>query len=415
MQKDKEGNMASIQILKEKCVGCGLCVKACPYNAITIETNAEGKKKAVIGEKCTLCGSCAGECRLHAIDYQEGGRAKQADAASYSGIFVFCEQSGGKLRGVSPELIGQACRLAGELETDVTAVILAGNAESFADTLFAYGAGKVLAISDPRFDKMNDLDYAEAMVQIILKYKPSILLIGATAFGRSVAPRIAARLNTGLTADCTVLEADKENKLLLQTRPAFGGNLMATIDCKDFRPQMATVRPKVFAAGKPDYSLKGELISDTVSLPKAQLLSVEAILNNEEGGFNIGDADILVSVGKGIGNAKNIALAQELASLLGGAVSCSRPLVDSAWCNYSMQVGQTGKTVAPKVYLAFGISGSVQHMAGVAAEKIIAVNSDPDAPIFDFADYAIVGDCVEALHTLIDQCKQRGIAPAQIG
>lgn len=404
--------MASISILTDKCTGCGQCAKACPYRAIRLEPAAGGKRKAVAGETCTQCGACQDACKFSAIAFSAGERARQADAADYAGIFVFCEQANGKLRGVGPELIGQARKLAGPLQTAVTAVVMGETAVGLAAPLFAYGADRVLAVPEARLSALNDLDYAEALYQVVLQYKPAILLVGATAFGRSMAPRVAARLNTGLTADCTVLEADPAQGLLLQTRPAFGGNLMATIVCRDRRPQMATVRPKVFAAPSPDFGRAGELLCARVSLPQARPLSVEAFQNSGAGGFNIGDADVLVSVGKGVGNAKNIGLARELAGLLGGAVACSRPLVDGAWCSYNLQVGQTGKTVAPKIYLALGISGSVQHMAGVAAETVVAVNTDPDAPIFQFAHYAVLGDCVEFMHLLIEQCRARGVRAA---
>ena len=397
--------MASIKIIEEKCIGCKKCVTACPFGAI--EIRGEGKaKKAVILDNCTLCGACVEHCKFGAIDLEKD-EVSYEDISKYNGIWVYCEQFKGNLRPVSLELVGQARLLADKLDTKVTGVILGENIEEHGQALIVGGADEVLMVEEPWLMDLNDLVYTDVMVELVKKYRPSIMLLGATSFGRSFAPRVAARLKTGLTADCTILEADKEKGLLLQTRPAFGGNLMATIICPNHRPQMATVRPKVFMPLEPDHSREGKITKVDINKPEKSLVEILEMIKGEGDSINIGDADIIIAAGKGIGNVKNLALVEELADLLGGAVGVSRPLVDSAWKPYAHQVGQTGKTVAPKLYIACGISGAIQHVAGIAAETVVAINNDPDAPIFQYAHYAIVGDCVEVLESMIEKIKEQ--------
>lgn len=392
--------MANINIINEKCVGCKKCAGECPFGAIDIKD-----KKAVINDKCTLCGSCSDSCKFNAINFIRD-EIVQKDLSSYRGIWVFAEQRYGKLKTVSLELLAKARELSEKLEVPVTAVLLGDKIKSLAEDLCAYGADEVLVMEGEWLDDFNDHVYGEVMIQLIQEYKPEIVLIGATSNGRSLAPHISSTLRTGLTADCTVLEADKEERLLLQTRPAFGGNLMATIVCPNNRPQMATVRPKVFKPLEPDYTKTGKITILPAYSPIEGFVKKIKNIDNEEGA-NLSDADIIVSVGRGIGSAKNIQLAQELADALGGALGSSRPVVDQGWMPYSQQVGQTGKTVAPKVYIACGISGAIQHLAGLAdIETIIAINTDPDAPIFKVANYCIVGDVREILPLLTKEIKE---------
>lgn len=391
--------MASINIIKEKCVGCKKCVGACPFLAIEIQD-----RKAVIGPKCTLCGSCVESCKFGAINFVKD-EVEQKDLSDYKGIWVFAEQRYGKLKQVSLELTSKAKELAGELQVPVTAVVLGNSAKDLSKELIAHGADIVMIMEADWLKDFNDHVYGEIMVDLIKSYKPEIVLIGATSNGRSLAPHISSTLGTGLTADCTVLEVDNKERLLLQTRPAFGGNLMATIICPNHRPQMATVRPKVFKPTEPDYKRKGEIIMLPVPSPVEGFVKKIRDWDNDEK-LNLADADIIVAVGKGIGNQRNIKLAQELAEIIGGALGASRPVVDSGWMPYSQQVGQTGKTVAPKIYIACGISGAIQHLAGLAdIETIIAINNDPDAPIFKVANYKIVGDVKEILPLLTEKIK----------
>ncbi|MBP1924694.1 electron transfer flavoprotein alpha subunit [Sedimentibacter acidaminivorans] len=391
--------MASIDIIKEQCIGCKKCVGACPFGAIEIIG-----KKAEIKDNCTLCGVCVESCKFNAINF-EFDVVENVDISNYEGIFVFAEQRYGKLKTVSLELIGKAKSLAQELNTSVTAVLLGHSIDNLSKELIAYGADKVLVMDAPWLNDFNDHVYGEVMVKLIKDYKPEIVLIGATSNGRSLAPHISSSLRTGLTADCTVLDIDKEERLLLQTRPAFGGNLMATIVCENHRPQMSTVRPKVFKPLEPDYSREGIINILPIPTPVERFVEkIKNIDNNET--ISLADADIIVSVGKGIGSAKNIQLAKDLADVLGGALGASRSVVDSGWIPYSQQIGQTGKTVAPKIYIACGISGAIQHIAGLAdIETIVAINIDPDAPIFKVAHYGIVGDCREILPMLIKKIK----------
>ncbi len=398
--------MASINILKDKCVGCKKCISACPFSAIEMI-----EKKAVIGDKCTLCGSCVESCKLNAINFLKD-EVETKDLSAYKGIWVFAEQRYGKLRTVAFELINQAKVLSKDLQVSVSAVILGNNIKNLSQELIAYGADEVLVMDAPWLNDFNDHVYGEVMVDLINEYKPEIVLIGATSNGRSLAPHISATLQTGLTADCTQLQIDVEKRLLMQTRPAFGGNLMATIVCPNHRPQMSTVRPKVFKPAEPDYAIEGKV---TVLPVPAQVEGFVKLLKNidNEEGLNLSDADIIIGVGKGIGSEKNIKLAQELADALGGALGASRPVVDSGWMPYSQQVGQTGKTVAPKIYIACGISGAIQHLAGLAEiETIIAINNDPDAPIFNVAHYGIVGDVREILPMLTEQVKNGKLVTA---
>lgn len=395
--------MASIKIITEKCIGCKLCVKACPFNAIAVED-----KKATILDNCTLCGACVSSCKFNAIDFQKDEVKGTDDIDSYRGVWVFGEQKSGKPVNVAFELLGAGRKLADQLNVPLSAVLIGYNMEAAANELISYGADIVYLVDEKSVELFNDESYADIFVQLIKQYKPEIVLMGATTYGRSLAPRIASRLNTGLTADCTGLEIDTEKRLLMQTRPAFGGNLMATIICPNHRPQMSTVRPKVMKPLEQDVSRKGNIIKPLVSIIEDTKVKVLDVVTTLTETVNLTEADIIVSGGRGLGDPKNFALVEELARVLGGAVGASRATVDSGWIDYSHQVGQTGKTVGPKIYIACGISGAIQHLAGMSSSDIIvAINKNPEAPIFKVATYGIVGDVLEVLPALISEFKTR--------
>ena len=388
--------MASITIDLEKCTGCTLCVKGCPFGAIEVK-----EKKAIILDSCTLCGACVSSCKFEAIDFQKDEVEDITDIAAYSGVWVFAEQQHGEPAGVALELLGEGRKLADNLGVPLSAVLIGSDVQTCAEKLVAYGADKVYIKDDPSLKNFNDESYSDIFVQLIGEYKPEIILMGATTYGRSLAPRISSRINTGLTADCTKLDIDEEQKILRQTRPAFGGNLMATIICPNRRPQMSTVRPKVMKPLEPDFDRKGEFINTTAKIPvdiKTKVLDVVSELTES---VNLSEADIIVSGGRGLGDPKNFDLIRDLAKALGGAVGASRAAVDAGWIEYSHQVGQTGKTVGPKVYIACGISGAVQHLAGMSSSDIIiAINKNPEAPIFKVATYGIVGNLLEVVPAL---------------
>lgn len=394
--------MANIRINPEHCRGCRLCLKACPFGAIAMEG-----RQAHILENCTLCGACVESCKFKAIEFEKD-EVQGMDTAAYAGIWVFAEQCENILRPVGLELLGQARRLADVLGVPVTALLLGANVAANAQTLIAHGADTVLLLEDDLLAEQDDQAYAALICQLVEERRPEIILLGATSFGRSLAPRIAARLQTGLTADCTVLEVNPQTRLLEQTRPAFGGNLMATIICPNHRPQMATVRPKVFKVPQPDFSRRGKVLRPAFTLPEPLWLRHLAHIHAEDEGPSILDAEIIVSVGRGMSSDRNLALARELAQLLGGALACSRPLVDTGVLPPRHQVGQTGRTVSPKLYIALGISGAIQHLAGIGGvESVVAVNKDPEAPIFSIAHYCIVGDCAEFAEALVAELKRR--------
>ena len=392
-----------ISIILDKCIGCGICIRNCPFNAIKVEN-----RKAVILDNCTSCGACVSSCKPGAIDFQKDEAEDPEDFSNYSGVWVFAEQKDNSVLQVVLELLGGGRKLADTLSVPLSAVLLGSKIEDQANTLFAYGADRVYLVEDESLENYNDESYADIFTQLVNKYKPEIVLVGATAYGRSLAPRVASRLNTGLTADCTELGIDPETKNLLQTRPAFGGNLMATIICPDRRPQMATVRPKVMKPMEPDYSRKGEIIRPVVLIPDNLLIKVIERVHTVYEKVSLTEADIIVSGGRGLGDAKNFELVRELAEVLGGAVGASRATVDAGWIDYSHQIGQTGRTVGPRVYFACGISGAVQHLAGMSSSDIIiAINKDADAPIFKIATFGIVGDVLEVLPELIKEFRAR--------
>lgn len=326
---------------------------------------------------------------------------------NYKGIFVFAQQVDGQVAGVSLELIGKGRELAKSLGCDVTAVVLGHGLNDACRQLVRYGADRVIAADIRELNIYMNEPYTHAMHTIIGHYKPEIVLYGATAIGRDLAPRVSARLHTGLTADCTKLEIAEDTKLLMMTRPAFGGNIMATITCPNHRPQMATVRPGVMQKCEPDDNAKGEIIAFDVKMPKTSVnVEIMDIVKSVAASCDILDAKILVSGGRGMGSAEGFKLLEEVASYLGGMVSASRAAVDSGWMPKDRQVGQTGKTVRPELYIACGISGAIQHLAGMeGSEIIIAINKDESAPIFGVADYGIVGDVFKVLPELARQLK----------
>jgi electron transfer flavoprotein alpha subunit len=319
----------------------------------------------------------------------------------YRDVWVLAEQRDGKIRVETLELLGKGRELAGDLDSQLVAVLLGYNVGDQCQELISYGADKVIWIDDPRLEHYQTSIYTDAVTQQILELKPEILLIGATYLGRDLAPRLARRLGTGLTADCTGLSVDKEARLLVQTRPAFGGNIMASIVTPQNRPQMATVRPRVMKALDRDGARKGEVAKVSLDTDLKALVKIVERVKEGEKGVNLEEADIIVAGGRGVGSPEKFEVIEELAKALGGEVGASRDVVDDGWISSTHQVGQTGKTVRPKLYIACGISGAVQHIAGMReAETIVAINSDPEAPVFQIADYGIVADLHQVLPLL---------------
>ncbi len=384
----------------EKCVGCGGCVAVCPFGALDMVDD-----KVVLGEGCTLCGNCVRTCAYDVFTIEE--TAAEAAPATARGVWVFAEQWRGGVRSVAYELLSRGRELADTLETELAAVCL-GHEVRDVDQLIAYGADKVYLVDSPDLAD-NQEDYlTHALLELIRTYQPEVVVAGATALGRAFIPRVASILHVGLTADCTGLDINTEERLLLQTRPTFGGNIMATITSPAKRPQMATVRPRVFKKATPDPARKGEVIN--VPFDKstaAKRYDLVEFIDELTETIKLEDADIIVSGGRGLGKPENFSLLQELATTLGAALGASRAAVDEGWIPYSHQVGQTGKTVCPRLYIACGISGAIQHLAGMqTSDIIVAINDDPNAPIFEVATYGIVGDLFEVVPALIKKLRE---------
>lgn len=337
----------------------------------------------------------------------------------YKGVFVFAQQVDNKLNGIALELVGKGKDLAKDLGTEVTAVLIGSDVMSLTKELAEYGADRIIVVDDPELKEYRTEPYAHALAEVIKKYKPEIMLVGATAIGRDLGPRVSARIHTGLTADCTQLEIgdfpinpipgrEQLHNQLLMTRPAFGGNTIATIACPNFRPQMATVRPGVMQKAERVEGAQAVIEEFNPGfVPNNKYVEILDILKAVSDVEDIMDAKILVSGGRGVGSAENFKLLDDLAEALGGTVSCSRAVVDAGWKSKDLQVGQTGKTVRPHVYFAIGISGAIQHLAGMEeSDIIIAINKDETAPIFDVADYGIVGDLNKILPALTEKIKE---------
>lgn len=393
-----------IKVDIEKCIGCSLCVRSCAVDAIKII-----EKKAVIDlQKCTLCSACVEACKKYqAITITKDRSELAGDISEYANVAVFIEQHDGEIAGVSYEMLGEGRKLADQLGEKLYAIMPGYEMQKKAEEIIKFGADKVFYVDGPNCQNFQDDTYAEIVSNFIKKEKPSILLAGATAVGRSFMPKVAAKVYGGMVADCTKLEIDVEKKLLLGTRPAFGGNLMATIICPDHRPQIATVRHKVMKPAQRNDHRTGEVIEHKVTADSIrERTKLVDIIKEISSTVNISEADIVVSGGRGMMKPENFELLRELAEVLGGAVGASRAAVDAGWIPYSHQVGQTGKTVCPKLYIACGISGSVQHMAGMqSSDYIIAINRDPNADIFQIANLGIVGDVVEIVPELIKAFK----------
>ncbi|MBI5075340.1 MAG: 4Fe-4S binding protein [Nitrospirae bacterium] len=389
-----------IKVNRELCTGCEACVQSCPYDAIVIKDG-----KAGITELCQLCRACMSVCPEGAIsEVKEASDTKET--AQGKGVWVFAEQRDGKIAGVSLELLGAGRGLAEKLGTDLSAVLFGGT-EQDAKELMRWGADKVFHCDDPLMSAFNDEPYAALLSKLITEQKPEIVLTGATPIGRSFFPRVAAKLRAGLTADCTSLEIDAETKNLLQVRPAFGGNIMATIFCPHARPQMATVRPRVMKKGEYSEAKTGELIKVSAKGISSRTKVIETVKEVSELAVNLQDANVIIAGGRGMAGEKGFQLLYELADVLGASVAASRAAVDEGWIPYRNQVGQTGKTVSPKLYIACGISGAVQHLVGMqSSDVIIAINKNPDAPIFNVATYGIVGDANEIVPMLTRKIKE---------
>jgi electron transfer flavoprotein alpha subunit len=365
-----------IKVKSELCTGCEACVASCPYDAIVIKG-----AKAEITELCQLCRACMSVCPEGAIsEYREASDEKET--AQGRGVWVFAEQREGRIAGVSLELLGAGRGLAEKLGTEVSAVLFGGT-DHDAKELVRWGADKVFHCDDPGFQAFNDEPYAALLSKLITEQKPEIVLTGATPIGRSFFPRVAAKLRAGLTADCTSLEIDSETKNLLQVR-----------------------RPRVMKRGTYDEARIGEIIKVSAKGIASRTKVVETVKEVSELAINLQDANIIVAGGRGMGNEKGFQLLHDLAEVLGASVAASRGAVDEGWIPYRHQIGQTGKTVSPKLYIACGISGAVQHLVGMqSSDVIIAINKNPDAPIFNVATYGIVGDANEILPMLTKKIK----------
>ncbi len=398
--------MARLIIDVDTCTGCEACVPSCPFGSLSMKDGI-----AVADERCNFCSACVDACPVGAITVEKEEKAVPVDTGAHKNVWAFIEHEQEKVSSVSFELLGEGRKLADALGSQVCGMLFGDqdDVDHFATEAIAHGAEKVYVMESPLLKQYRTDPYARAAVDLIRKYKPEIVLFGATTQGRDFAGTVATTLEVGLTADCTGLDIDPETKYLKQTRPAFGGNIMATIhDYPHYRPQMSTVRPKVFAMPPRDDSRKGEILRETLQMTADEVRTkiLEFIKGTET--VNLADAEIIVSGGRGVGSAENFKVIRELAGVLGAAVGASRAAVDSGWVSYEHQVGQTGRTVRAKIYIACGISGSVQHQAGMkTSDIIVAINKDPDAPIFKIATYGVVADLFAVVPKLTQEFQKR--------
>jgi electron transfer flavoprotein alpha subunit len=393
----------SVILYIDKCTACGECLDVCPFGILSLEGET-----LVIGEGCNLCGACVEICPEGALELPAIEGPAPRPGVPPDGVWVFAEQRHGHLAPVALELLGESRRLAGELGVGVAAMLLGDKVEHLAPTLLGGGADKVYLTEDPSLADFVEGTYTVALTEIARRFQPEIILAGATYAGRAFIPQVAAALKTGLTADCTAFAIDREQRLLLQTRPAFGGNIMATIITPRTYPQMATARPGVFKRLATPHSLDGQVIRvelDSLKKP-GQGRFVRTVEEIKER-LPLSEAEVIVAGGRGLKDAKHFRLLEELADLLGGAVGATRGAVDAGWIPYAHQIGQTGKTVSPKLYFAVGISGAAQHLVGMqGSDFIVAINRDADAPIFKVANIGLVGDLFEILPALIQEIKK---------
>ncbi len=393
-------------ILIEKCIGCRKCVKICPSDALEMFFTLEEEKLLAELE--------AGGVVEEEEEEETEAEEVKTDVKAWKGVWVFVEQNHGKAHPVSWELLGVGRTLANDLGVELAAFVLGSEVKALAEEAFGYDADKVYLIDDLLLHNYRTPTYLKGSLLLINKYKPEIVLMGATGLGRDLAGAVATALQTGLTADCTGLTIDKKMRLLEQTRPAFGGNIMATILTETARPQMASVRPHVMP--KPEFQpgKKGELITESFHLPENEIatkvLEIKSLLT--EGSINIAASNVIVSGGRGMLSQENFKMLQDMADLLGGVVGASRSAIDAGWMPHERQVGQTGKTVRPKLYIACAISGAIQHLVGMQdADYIIAINKDKTAPIFEVAHLGIVGDVFEILPGVVEKLRQSGVKP----
>ncbi|MBV5340677.1 MAG: electron transfer flavoprotein subunit alpha [Deltaproteobacteria bacterium] len=384
-----------------KCIGCQKCIKICPAAAIEMFFTAEEQK--ILDELAKTAGSTVEE------EPDEEAAAIARKLAEYRGVWVFVEQTEGEAAKVSWELLGIGADLAAKLGVELSALVIGENVEQLCGEAFAYGAAKAYLLDAPVYYHYRTEAYVEGCCHLIAKYKPEVILMGATGMGRDLAGAIATRLGTGLTADCTGLTID-DKRNLMQTRPAFGGNIMATIMCDKYRPQMSTVRPNVMAMPERREGAEGVVIRDPFTVPEDSVLTkvIEIIRDSHsKGAVDITGADFIISGGRGMMAPENFAILQELADELGGVVGASRSAVDAGWMPGDRQVGQTGKTVRPKIYIACGISGAIQHLVGMQdSDMVIAINRDSSAPIFEVATYGIVGDLFQVIPAITQRIRE---------
>jgi electron transfer flavoprotein alpha subunit len=398
--------MALLIIDRELCIGCEACVDACAFDAIHLDE----QDIAVANENCTACGACIDECPTEAL-HLPGAETPiiiTPDLGEYEGVWFWVEQFEGQAGSISWEMAGKGRQLADQLGVALTACVLGSGVEHIAQEAVSYGADRVFLVDDPTLGTYRTDPYAVVMVDLVERYKPEILIMGASSRGRDLAGSIATRLVTGLTADCTGLDVDPETRQLRQTRPAFGGNIMATILCPNHRPQMATVRHRVFEVPDKDLTLEGQVVRERVLMAEDEIAAKVIDFLVEEENVNLADARIIVSGGRGVKGPEGFEPVRELAQVLGAAVGASRAAVDAGWIPYAHQVGQTGRTVRPDLYIACGISGAIQHLAGMRTAKVIvAINRDPEAPIFEVAHYGIVGDLFEVVPALTEAFRRK--------
>ncbi len=411
--------MGYVHIKKEKCIGCEQCVVVCPFEALFMKDGIV----EVIPDKCKECRKCLPACPTEALYLERRERRGQRpehgidvtvdlppELARYKGVWVMVEQQDGTPHSVSWELMGEGLKISQKLGVELSAVVLGENVDGIRREAFQYGAQNVYVIDDPVLKDYRTYPYTFAMTKLVNKHKPEILLMGATSLGRDLAGAVATSLKTGLTADCTKLDVDEAARVLLQTRPAFGGNIMATILCANHRPQMSTVRPRVMSRPYKDESRDGTPIVEQLGLAEEKIRTkfIEFIPDAVAHVVNLDDADIIVAGGRGVGCDEGFSVLKELAEVLGAELGASRAAVEAGWIDYEHQVGQTGKTVRPKIYFACGISGAIQHLVGMQnSDVIIAINNDPNAAIFSVATYGIVGDMHKIVPELIKQFKDK--------